>query len=84
VLIDKNIKVRSTMAQLIMALASHDYLSLEGGSVLVQFLVDQCNISDEEVDKVRWRVCVSAPDCMSRSVWSRVGTDIMLGVLTTT
>lgn len=52
VLVDRNIKVRSTMAQLIMALASHDYLRLEGGSTLVQFLVDQCNISDEEIAKV--------------------------------
>ena len=60
VLVDKNIKVRSTMAQLIMALASHDYLSLEGGSVLVQFLIDQCNISDEEVAKVR-RAHLSMP-----------------------
>ena len=30
------------MAQVIIAMAHHDYLSLEGGHVLVQFLVDQC------------------------------------------
>lgn len=49
VLGDKSNKVRSTMAQVVIAMAHHDYLSLEGGMVLVQFVVDQCalSVSDE-------------------------------------
>lgn len=42
ILADKSTRVRSTLAQVIIALAHHDYLSLEGGDVLVQFVVDQC------------------------------------------
>eukprot|EP00041_Stephanoeca_diplocostata_P036701 m.1350360 g.1350360 ORF g.1350360 m.1350360 type:complete len:1108 (+) comp24920_c0_seq2:247-3570(+) len=47
VLVDKSLKVRSAMAQLIMAMSHHDYLSLEGGNVLLQFIVDQCAIDTE-------------------------------------
>ena len=45
---DKSLKVRSTLAQLIMAMAHHDYLRLEGGQVLLQFIIDQCAIPDKE------------------------------------
>lgn len=48
---DKSLKVRSTLAQLIMAMAHHDYLRLEGGQVLLQFIIDQCAITDAEANK---------------------------------
>ena len=42
---DKSTKVRSVLAQVIIALAHHDYLALEGGQVLVQFVIDQCAVN---------------------------------------
>eukprot|EP00039_Didymoeca_costata_P018820 m.335101 g.335101 ORF g.335101 m.335101 type:complete len:1638 (-) comp17516_c0_seq1:85-4998(-) len=54
ILADKSTKVRSTLAQVVIALAHHDYLSLVGGHVLVQFIVDQCALdcsADNVVDK---------------------------------
>lgn len=41
---DPSLKVRSALTQLIVALASHDYLSLEGGRILIKFIVEQCSI----------------------------------------
>jgi hypothetical protein len=42
ILTDRSTKVRSTLAQVIIAMAHHDYLSLVGGHTLVEFLVKQC------------------------------------------
>lgn len=36
-------------AQCITAMAHHQYLELEGGHKLVEFIVRQCAVSDEEV-----------------------------------
>lgn len=36
-------------AQCITAMAHHQYLELEGGHKLVEFIVKQCAVSDEEV-----------------------------------
>lgn len=36
-------------AQCITAMAHHQYLELEGGHKLVEFIVKQCALSDEEV-----------------------------------
>lgn len=39
-------QVRSTLAQIIIAMAHHDFLSLEGGHLLVKYIVEQCSITD--------------------------------------
>jgi len=39
-------------AQCITAMAHHQYLELEGGHKLVEFIVRQCAVSDEEVGHV--------------------------------
>jgi len=39
-------------AQCITAMAHHQYLELEGGHKLVEFIVRQCAVSDEEVGRV--------------------------------
>lgn len=43
-LVDPSTKVRQALAQLIIAMAHHNYLSLEGGQTLVAFIVQQCSI----------------------------------------
>ena len=52
-------QVRRVMCQVIIAMAHHHYLSLEGGQLMVEFIVRQCAINTE--DKVGWSfsVCVS-------------------------
>lgn len=45
---DPNLKVRHMFAQCITAMAHHQYLELEGGHKLVEFIVRQCAVSDEE------------------------------------
>ncbi len=44
-LVDPSTKVRQALAQVIIAMAHHNYLSLEGGHTLVGFIVQQCAIS---------------------------------------
>ena len=39
-------------AQCITAMAHHQYLELEGGHKLVEFIVKQCAVSEEEVSFV--------------------------------
>ena len=39
-------------AQCITAMAHHQYLELEGGHKLVEFIVKQCAVSDEEVGHI--------------------------------
>lgn len=41
---DTSLRVRQTLAQLIIAMAHHDYLRLEGGEALVRYIVDLCSI----------------------------------------
>ncbi|EDQ91217.1 uncharacterized protein MONBRDRAFT_31461 [Monosiga brevicollis MX1] len=39
---DQSLKVRQTLAQVIIAMGHHDYLHLEGGQTLLKFIVRQC------------------------------------------
>ena len=51
------VQVRHMFAQCITAMAHHQYLELEGGHKLVEFVVKQCALSDEEVGhilKLNW------------------------------
>ena len=41
-------KVRRVFAQVVIAMATHGYLELEGGQKLVEFIIQQCAISAEE------------------------------------
>eukprot|EP00043_Microstomoeca_roanoka_P008735 m.83875 g.83875 ORF g.83875 m.83875 type:complete len:1641 (-) comp14365_c0_seq1:221-5143(-) len=43
---EPSLKVKQTLATVIVAMAHHDYLSLEGGEALVRFIVDQSAIPD--------------------------------------
>ncbi|EGD80633.1 hypothetical protein PTSG_01221 [Salpingoeca rosetta] len=46
---ETNLKVKSTLATLIVAMAHHDYLHLEGGEALLRFIVDQSAIPEHVV-----------------------------------
>lgn len=48
-LMETSLKLRQALAQLIITMAHHDYLRLEGGDQLVKFIVDQCSIQDVAV-----------------------------------
>lgn len=50
-------QVRAALTQTIIALAHHDYLSLEGGHHLVKFIVEQCSITDVGGAKVFFCFC---------------------------
>ena len=47
------VQVRHMFAQCITAMAHHQYLELEGGHKLVEFIVKQCALSDEEVRHIK-------------------------------
>lgn len=45
--------VKKGLAQLVVAMAPHGYLELEGGEAMVEFIVKNCSITDEEIDKFK-------------------------------
>ena len=45
-LAEPSLKIRRTLAQVIVTMAHHEYLSLEGGDVLVKFIIQQCSVPD--------------------------------------
>ena len=47
-LLPLQLPVRSIFGQVIIAMAHHDYLSLEGGHLMVEFMVKQCAIHTED------------------------------------
>jgi len=49
-LVETNTKVRKAFAQVVITLGSHDYLRLEGGHLLVEFIVRQSSITQPEED----------------------------------
>jgi len=73
-------------AQCITAMAHHQYLELEGGHKLVEFIVRQCAVSDEEVGGVVRPSCTamfnrpcyvqqalqSRYSCTSASAWCQL------------
>ena len=50
------VQVRSVFGQVIITMAHHQYLELEGGHSLVEFLVKQCAINPD--DKVSYEIYV--------------------------
>ena len=43
-------KVRQMIIHVIITIAHHGYLNLEGGQVLIQFIIKQCALSVDEND----------------------------------
>ncbi len=43
---DASLTVRAALTQTIIAMATHNYLALEGGQHLVKFIVDMCSLPD--------------------------------------
>jgi len=52
-LIDSSTRLKRTLAQVIIAMAHHEFLSLEGGDALVKFIVQQCAVPDSALVVVR-------------------------------
>eukprot|EP00742_Colponemidia_sp_Colp-10_P009451 GILJ01010307.1.p1 GENE.GILJ01010307.1~~GILJ01010307.1.p1 ORF type:complete len:1489 (-),score=265.77 GILJ01010307.1:433-4305(-) len=48
---EQDLPSRSALSELVIAMASQEYLSLEGGQTLVMFIVQQCAIPDTDVHK---------------------------------
>jgi len=44
-------QIKKELAQVIIAMASQDYLTLEGGETLVEFIIRNASISDDEIDR---------------------------------
>lgn len=51
VLVTLVLQVKRGLAQVVIAMASQDYLSLEGGQSLVEFIIRHSAITDAEIDK---------------------------------
>lgn len=43
-----SLQVRQVFGQVIITMAHHDYLGLEGGSSLVEFVVRQCSLNPDD------------------------------------
>jgi len=61
-------KVKKSLAQVIIAMASHDYLSLEGGESLVEFIVRHCAVSDADIAKANAAAAKERAGTEKRSV----------------
>lgn len=42
-------KVKKNLIQTIIAMAYHDYLKLEGGFLMVEFILKQCSLPEDDV-----------------------------------
>jgi len=74
--------VKKALAQLIVAMAPHGYLQLEGGEGLVEFIVKNCSITDEEIDKFKAAHAKQMPATTPADV--RQVADHILNLMTTT
>jgi len=48
---EKDLKIRRELAQVVISMAAHDYLSHEGGETLVEFIVTNASITDAEIER---------------------------------
>lgn len=53
---ETNNKVKQRFAQVIIAMAHHDYLSLEGGNLMIEFIIRQCSLQKETQPPTQKRV----------------------------
>eukprot|EP01119_Soliformovum_irregulare_P013154 TRINITY_DN3473_c0_g1_i1.p1 TRINITY_DN3473_c0_g1~~TRINITY_DN3473_c0_g1_i1.p1 ORF type:complete len:1648 (+),score=609.13 TRINITY_DN3473_c0_g1_i1:20-4963(+) len=49
ILTEQNLSIKYELCQIVIAMAHHGYLSLEGGETLVEFIVLNCSITDEQI-----------------------------------
>ena len=42
------LQIKKALAQTIMAMAHHGYLDLEGGQLMIEFIVRQCSLMPEQ------------------------------------
>ncbi|XP_012944683.1 maestro heat-like repeat-containing protein family member 1 isoform X2 [Aplysia californica] len=75
---DNNNKVKKMFAQVIIAMAHHGYLELEGGHHMVEFIVRQCSLEDDSKGKR-----VADPEHVSNGAL-RMMCDNILTLVTTT
>ena len=45
------VQVKKELSHIVIAMASHDYLSLEGGETFVEFIVRNSSTSEAEIDR---------------------------------
>lgn len=79
---ETNLKVRKAFAQVVITLASRDYLGLEGGQLLVEFVVRQSSPTKDEEDKYN-KQSKKEPDAVSPTALKTM-CDNVLNLLTTT
>ncbi|KAK6184716.1 hypothetical protein SNE40_007128 [Patella caerulea] len=48
---DNNNKIKKVFAQVVIAMAHHGYLELEGGQLMIEFIVKQCSLPDDPPGK---------------------------------
>ncbi|ESO87809.1 hypothetical protein LOTGIDRAFT_234834 [Lottia gigantea] len=48
---EQNNKIRKVFAQVVIAMAHHGYLELEGGQLMIEFIVRQCSLPDDPPGK---------------------------------
>ncbi len=58
VLGDQSNKVKRIFAQVVIAMAHHGYLELEGGHLMVDFVVKQCALSPNDIQQMVRQICV--------------------------
>lgn len=51
VLTETSLTIKQELSQIVIAMASHGYLHLEGGESLIEFIVQNCSISDDAIAK---------------------------------
>lgn len=84
---ENNLKVCRSFAQCIIAMAHHDYLGLEGGGKMVEFVVRMCALQDDEKSTKRPQdgdvVTVASVKSMCQNVLHLMSTtiDVMENVL---
>lgn len=74
--------VKKGLAQLVVAMAPHGYLELEGGEVMVEFIVKNCSITDDEIDKFKAAHAKQMPPTTPADL--RQISDHILNLMTTT
>ena len=74
--------VKKGLAQLVVAMAPHGYLELEGGEAMVEFIVKNCSITDEEIEKFKAAHAKQMPATTPADL--RQISDHILNLMTTT
>lgn len=74
--------VKKGLAQLVVAMAPHGYLELEGGEAMVEFIVKNCSITDDEIDKFKAAHAKQMPATTPADL--RQISDHILNLMTTT